>query len=180
MNRTAPARKSGRTALYTGSFDPITNGHLDVLASAAPMFDRIVVAIGAHPGKTPLFTVEEKTDLIKATTAKLAARSACKIEVATFDGLAVEAAREHGAIALLRGLRDGTDLDYEMQMAGMNGAMAPEVQTIFMPAAPGVRHITATLVRQIAAMGGEVRSFVPPEIAKALKAKASQAKSRTK
>lgn len=162
-----------RTALYTGSFDPVTNGHLDVLASAAPMFDRIVVAIGAHPGKTPLFTVEEKSALIKATTAGIAASCACKIDVATFSGLAVDAAREHGAIALLRGLRDGTDLDYEMQMAGMNGQMAPGVQTIFMPASPAVRHITATLVRQIAAMGGTVRSFVPAEVARALKAKAA-------
>ncbi len=175
--RKSNARNSGKIAVYTGSFDPVTNGHLDVLASAAPMFDKIVVAIGTHPGKSPLFTVEEKSALIKATTASIAASNACKIEVATFAGLAVDAAREQGAIALLRGLRDGTDLDYEMQMAGMNGQMAPEVQTIFMPASPAVRHITATLVRQIAAMGGNVRSFVPPEVARALKAKAKARKS---
>lgn len=160
-----------RTALYTGSFDPITNGHLDVLRAAAPMFDRIVVAIGIHPGKAPLFAVEEKAALIAKTTAGLAESFGCRIETATFAGLAVDAAREHGAVALLRGLRDGTDLDYEMQMAGMNAAMAPEVQTIFMPASPAVRHITATLVRQIAAMGGNVRSFVPPDVAKALRTK---------
>ena len=100
-----------------------------------------------------------------------------KIEVTTFAGLAVDAAREQGAILLLRGLRDGTDLDYEMQMAGMNGAMAPDVQTIFMPASPGVRHITATLVRQIASMGGDISSFVPPEVAKALRAKFARPKS---
>lgn len=160
-----------RTALYTGSFDPITNGHLDVLRAAAPLFDRILVAIGTHPGKTPLFSVEEKTELIAATTRAFAEKADCAIETITFSGLAVDAAREHGAIVLLRGLRDGTDLDYEMQMAGMNAAMAPGVQTIFMPASPDVRHITATLVRQIAAMGGNVRSFVPSEVAKALKAK---------
>lgn len=176
MSRTA-SHKPGRSALYTGSFDPITNGHLDVLASAAPLFDRIVVAIGTHPGKTPMFSVEEKTALIKATTAKLAAKQACKIDVVTFSGLAVDAALEQQAVALLRGLRDGTDLDYEMQMAGMNGQMAPQVQTVFMPASPGVRHITATLVRQIAAMGGNVRDFVPPEVAKALKAKVRKKKS---
>ncbi|MBM3608998.1 MAG: pantetheine-phosphate adenylyltransferase, partial [Alphaproteobacteria bacterium] len=113
-----------RTALYTGSFDPITNGHLDVLKSAAGLFDRIVVAIGVHPGKTPLFSVEEKRALIASTTAGFAKAAGCRIETATFSGLSVDAAREHGAVALLRGLRDGTDLDYEMQMAGMNAAMA--------------------------------------------------------
>ncbi|MGE3245861.1 MAG: pantetheine-phosphate adenylyltransferase [Beijerinckiaceae bacterium] len=177
MTRKPVSAAASRIALYTGSFDPVTNGHLDVLRNAAPMFDAIIVAIGTHPGKTPLFSVEEKTALIEATTAKFAASAGCRIEVATFAGLAVDAAREHGAIALLRGLRDGTDLDYEMQMSGMNGKMAPEVQTVFFPASPEVRHITATLVRQIAMMGGDVRPFVPPEVAKALKAKAVRANS---
>ena len=169
--------KPARVALYTGSFDPITNGHLDVLRCAAPMFDTILVAIGTHPGKSPLFSVAEKTALIEATTAEMAAGTGCRIEVVTFDGLAVDAAREHGAIVLLRGLRDGTDLDYEMQMAGMNGAMAPEVQTIFMPASPDARHITATLVRQIALMGGDVSSFVPTPVAEALAGKARERRS---
>ena len=172
MNRSA----SRRTALYTGSFDPITNGHLDVLRAAAPMFDRIIVAIGVHPGKAPLFPVEEKIALIAATTASFSKKTGCAIECVTFAGLAVEAAREQGAIALLRGLRDGTDLDYEMQMAGMNAAMAPDIQTIFMPASPSVRHITATLVRQIAAMGGNVKPFAPPEVVRALKSVFSKAK----
>ncbi len=172
MNHSADAR----IALYTGSFDPLTNGHLDVLRSAAPMFDRIIVAIGVHPGKTPLFSVEERTSLVQAATATLAENSGCRIECTIFSGLSVDAAKEHGAIALLRGLRDGTDLDYEMQMAGMNGAMAPGVQTIFMPASPQVRHITATLVRQIAAMGGNVRPFVPPDVVRALKVKFVKAK----
>lgn len=162
-----------RIALYTGSFDPVTNGHLDVLKSAAPLFDRIVVAIGTHPGKTPMFDVAEKTRLIEAVTGGLAEKG-CEIKVATFAGLAVDAAREHGAQALLRGLRDGTDLDYEMQMSGMNGAMAGDVQTVFMPASPEVRHITATLVRQIASMGGLVEPFVPPVVAEALKARFSR------
>lgn len=161
---------SRRIALYTGSFDPITNGHLDVLRGASRMFDIIVVAIGTHPGKTPLFSIEEKREMIGQATHGLS-KAGCRIDISTFDGLSVDAARQHGAVALLRGLRDGTDLDYEMQMAGMNGVMAGEVQTIFIPATPGVRHITATLVRQIAAMGGNVRSFVPPVVARALKAK---------
>ena len=158
-------------ALYTGSFDPITNGHLDVLRAGAVFCDRIIVGIGTHPGKTPLFSVAEKTGLIARGTKDLAAKTGCKIEVATFDGLAVDAAKKCGANILLRGLRDGSDLDYEMQMAGMNGAMAPEVQTVFLPASTGVRPITATLVRQIAAMGGDVSPFVPPLVAARLAAR---------
>ncbi len=103
--------------------------------------------------------------------ATFGAEDAGRVSVAAFDGLVVEAARRHGATMLLRGLRDGTDLDYEMQMAGMNATLAPDVQTVFLPASPGVRHITATLVRQIAAMGGDVTAFVPPGVAERLAAK---------
>ena len=160
-----------RTALYTGSFDPVTNGHLDVLRAGAACCDRIVVAIGVNPGKTPLFSVDEKTALIVEATRDIVTATGCRIETATFEGLAVTAAEDMGATIMLRGLRDGSDLDYEMQMAGMNGAMAPAVQTVFLPASPAVRHITATLVRQIAAMGGDVSAFTPPVVEKALKAK---------
>lgn len=156
-----------RIGFYTGSFDPLTNGHLDVLRAGAAFCDRIVAGIGIHPGKTPLFTVAEREALIRASTAGLGV----EIDVVTFDGLAVDAARAAGAGIVLRGLRDGTDFDYEMQMAGMNAAMAPQVQTIFCPASPSVRHITATLVRQIASLKGDVSSFVPPEVAAALRAK---------
>lgn len=171
MTRRPSTRKAKRIALYPGSFDPVTNGHLDVIRQGAALFDVIVVAIGTHPGKTPLFTIAEKTALIKAATEKISSDSGCTISVATFDGLAVDAASTHGACALLRGLRDATDFDYEMQMAGMNAAMAADIQTIFLPASPPVRHITATLVRQIAAMEGNIRPFVPANAAKALKAK---------
>ncbi len=159
------------TALFTGSFDPITNGHVDVIRRGAAFCDRIVVAIGVHPGKAPMFTANERADLIRRSCADALAGTSCKLEVATFDGLAVEAARQHGAKIMLRGLRDCADLDYEMQMAGMNGAMAPDIQTIFAPASPMVRHITATLVRQIAMMGGDVSSFTPAEVALALAAR---------
>ena len=160
-----------RIALYTGSFDTITNGHLDVIRAGAACCDAIVVAIGINPGKTPLFSVEEKSALILETTREIAKKAGCRIETMTFSGLSVTAAQSTGASLLLRGLRDGTDLDYEMQMAGMNGQMAPDVQTVFMPASPPVRHITATLVRQIASMGGDVSAFVPPPVARALKTK---------
>ncbi len=161
----------GCTALFTGSFDPLTNGHVDVIRAAAAFCDKIVIGIGTHPGKTPLFNVNEKSDLIRAACADVAQLATCTIEVATFAGLAVTAARDNGATVLLRGLRDGTDLDYEMQMAGMNAHMAPDIQTVFLPASPGVRHITATLVRQIAAMGGDVSAFAPAAAAAALRDK---------
>jgi pantetheine-phosphate adenylyltransferase len=157
-----------RTALFTGSFDPVTNGHSGVIEAAALLCDRLVVAIGTHPGKVPLFSVEERKGLIEGACGAEVARRGCRLEVATFAGLAVEAAREQGAQVIVRGLRDGTDFDYEMQMCGMNGAMAPDVQTIFVPASPKVRHITATLVRQIAGMGGDVSAFVPANVAEAL------------
>jgi pantetheine-phosphate adenylyltransferase len=160
-----------RIALYAGSFDPVTNGHIDVVRQAARLADRLVLAIGVHPGKAPLFTADERLALLEATCRPIAQAAGCEIACITFDDLVVSAARRAGASMLIRGLRDGSDFDYEMQMAGMNGAMAPEVQTVFLPASPGVRPITATLVRQIAAMGGDVSSFVPAAVVPQLKAK---------
>jgi pantetheine-phosphate adenylyltransferase len=161
-----------RTALYSGSFDPVTNGHIDVIRAAMGLCDRLVVAIGAHPGKTPLFSVAERAALLEQVCAADARAKNCELVVDAFDGLAVDAARKHGAQVIVRGLRDGTDLDYEMSMAGMNGVMAPEVQTVFLPAGLNVRHITATLVRQVALMGGDVSAFAPPPVVEALRRKA--------
>ncbi|WP_062202635.1 pantetheine-phosphate adenylyltransferase [Aureimonas sp. AU12] len=153
-----------RTALYAGSFDPPTNGHLDVLTGALRLFDEIVVAIGIHPGKTPLFSAEERADLVLRCV-----EGRGRVRVSFFSDLVIDEARRQGVSALVRGLRDATDFDYEMQMSGMNGAMAPEIATVFLPASPAVRPITATLVRQIAQMGGDVSSFVPDVVAQALK-----------
>lgn len=163
-----------RTGLYTGSFDPLTNGHLDVIRQASALCDRLVVAIGAHPGKTPVFSAAERGDLIAKAVSDVFGKGRCRLEVVTFAGLAVQAARDHGATFMIRGLRDSTDFDYEMQMAGMNATMAPEVKTVFFPAAPSVRPIAATLVRQIAAMGGDIAPFVPPVVAEALKARMAE------
>ena len=160
-----------RIAFYTGSFDPVTNGHADVIAAAAGLCDKLVVAIGVHPGKTPLLPVAQRAELVRAVATPLLAAKGAVLDVVTFDDLAVDAARRAGASIVIRGLRDGSDLDYEMQMAGMNGTMAPDVQTVFLPASPAVRHITATLVRQIAAMGGDVSPFVPAPVLSALKAR---------
>jgi len=166
-----------RIALYAGSFDPVTNGHIDVVRQAVRLADRLVLAIGVHPGKVPLFSAEERLAMLDETCGPIAKAAGCEIACVTFDDLAVGAARRAGASVLIRGLRDGTDLDYEMQIAGMNATMAPEVQTVFLPASPLVRPITATLVRQIAGMGGDVSAFVPASVAARL-AKKRGAKSR--
>src|SRR5215470_16596557 len=160
-----------RTALFPGSFDPVTNGHLDVVRQAVRLADRLLLAIGTHPGKKPLFSVKDRVAMLQETCAPLARAAACELKCITFDDLVVAAAKREGASLLMRGLRSGVDFEYEMQMAGMNGIMAPEVQTVFVPAAPSVRPITATLVRQIASMGGDVSAFVPPSVAARLKAK---------
>jgi pantetheine-phosphate adenylyltransferase len=160
-----------RTALYAGSFDPVTNGHVDVIRNACRLAGRLVVAIGVHPGKAPLFPADERAAMLAEVCGPIAAAAGAAFEVITFDDLAVQAARRLGASVLVRGLRDGTDLDYEMQLAGMNEIMAPEVHTVFVPASPAVRPITATLVRQIAQMGGDFSAFVPSSVAAQLKAK---------
>ncbi len=160
-----------RTALYAGSFDPVTNGHLDVVRHAVRLADRLVIAIGVHPGKAPMFSHEERLAMLLETCGPIARDANCDFDCITFSGLVVQAARESGATLLIRGLRDASDFDYEMQMAGMNKTMAPEVQTVFLPASPMVRPITATLVRQIAGMGGDVSAFVPAAVAARLKKK---------
>ena len=160
-----------RIAFYAGSFDPVTNGHLDVVRQAVSLCDRLIVAIGINPGKKPLFSVEERLAMIQDVFGPLAAKAGCKLEGVTYDNLTVAEAQKRGATIMIRGLRDGTDLDYEMQIAGMNEAMAPDVHTVFVPASVAVRPITATLVRQIASMGGNVTAFVPASVAASLKAK---------
>src|SRR5258707_6063473 len=160
-----------RIALYPGSFDPVTNGHLDVVKHAVTLCDRLIVAVAVHHGKKSLFSTEERLEMLRAVCAPIAKQAGCAFDCTTYDNLTVTAGRKASATIMIRGLRDGTDLDYEMQLAGMNGAMAPDVQTVFVPASVLVRPITATLVRQIAAMGGDVSSFVPASVAASLKAK---------
>lgn len=163
-----------RTALYPGSFDPVTNGHMDILRQSLALADKVIVAIGIHPGKAPLFSFEERVDMIHTCAREeFGQEDAARIEVKAFSNLVIDFARENGANYLVRGLRDGTDLDYEMQMAGMNGTMAPEIRTVFLPASPDVRHITATLVRQIAKMGGDSAAFVPASVAEPLRLRTS-------
>ncbi len=165
-----------RTALYTGTFDPVTNGHLDVVRRAGHLADKVVVAVGIHSSKVPIFSVDERLAMLREVCAPVLAETGTDLEVTTFSDLAIAAARRHGATLIIRGLRDGSDLDYEMQMGAMNETMAPDVQTVFVPASPAVRPITATLVRQVAAMGGDVTAFVPPSVAHRIRAKFQDAR----
>ncbi len=161
-----------RTGFYSGSFDPVTLGHTDIISRASRLVDRLVIGIGVHPAKSPLFADDERVAMLEAETKPIAKAAGIPIEVVTFSDLAVTAAQRFGAEVIFRGLRDGTDFDYEMQMANMNGEMAPGVQTVFVAASPQVRHIAANLVRQIALLGGDVTPFVSQAVAARLATKA--------
>src|SRR5262249_4457074 len=134
-----------RIGFTSGSFDPVTSGHLDVIARAARMVDTLVIGIGVHPGKTPLFSTEEKIDMLKAESAGITRRRGVKLKIVPFANLRVDAAKAAGATLIFGGLRDGTDFNYEMQRGGMTGARAPGIDPVFPPPSPHVRHITATL-----------------------------------
>ena len=162
------------TVFYAGSFDPVTFGHLDLIEKAAKLFDRVVIGVGVHHGKKPFFSGDERVAMLQQEVSALAQTTDAAIDVITFDNLVVDAAHAHDAAAILRGLRDTTDFNYEMQMAGMNRSIAPELDTIFLPASGGNRHIAATFVRQIAQMGGDISAFVPPKVAEQLKQKLAQ------
>src|SRR3989304_6059006 len=160
-----------RVGLYPGSFDPVPYGHVDIVRRAAHLVDKLVIAIGTHHDKHPLFTAAERVKLTSEVLNPVAQEIGLKLEVATYDNLTVDAAKGAKATVVIRGLRDAGDFDYEMQMAGMNQALAPEIETVFLASSPESRHIAASLVRQIAAMGGDVSSFVPAAVNAALKKK---------
>ncbi len=164
---------SKRIGLYPGSFDPITLGHLDVLRQSLSVADEVIVAIGVHPGKVPMFTFDEREGMIKQAIAGWTDNASGRVTIVSFNNLVIDTARTNSVQFMIRGLRDGSDLDYEMQLAGMNGAMAPEIPTIFLPASPDVRPITATLVRQIAKLNGDVSKFVPDFVVEMLAAKSN-------
>jgi pantetheine-phosphate adenylyltransferase len=154
---------------YPGSFDPITNGHLDVVERACKLVDHLVVGVGISAVKKPMLEARQRIELLAATLGPVGKRTDTQIEIIEFRGLMVAAAREHGAKLIIRGLRDTTDYNYEMQMVGMNAQMAPDLQTVFLPSSFTMRHISATLVRQIAEMGGDISPFVPNIVLKAIK-----------
>jgi pantetheine-phosphate adenylyltransferase len=161
-----------RIGFYPGTFDPVTLGHTDVIRRAAGLVDRLVIGIGINSGKAPMFSTAERMAMIEDEVRPIARETKTEISVVTFSGLAVEAALQHDASIIVRGIRDGTDFDYEMQMAGMNGELAPQVQTVYVAASPAVRHIAAYLVRAVVSMGGDASPFVSESVWKRLKAKA--------
>ncbi|RCL03770.1 MAG: pantetheine-phosphate adenylyltransferase [Candidatus Tokpelaia sp. JSC161] len=160
-----------RYAIYAGSFDPMTNGHIEVLRASFSVAERITIAVGLHSDKQFFFTLKERLELIDSVSKEVFFDKADRLDIITFDNLLVDKAKEIGACLLIRGLRDGSDLDYEMRLAEMNRLLAPNIQTVFLLAPPSVKMISATLVRQIAAMHGDVSHFVPEGIVSALNKK---------
>lgn len=166
-----------RVGLYPGTFDPMTNGHLDVIRRGLKLVDHLVVAIGVNATKTPLISLEERFALIEAEAGPIAKEVGSKISTASFSSLVVNAADEHGATVIIRGLRGAVDFEYETQMVGMNRVMNPHVETVFLAASPETQFISSTLVRQIASMGGDITPFVPSSVkAKVLAAVKAQGK----
>ena len=157
-----------RTGYYPGSFDPVTNGHVDVIARACGIVDKLVLAVGISHSKKPFLAAETRVALLQQVAGPIGEARGCEIAVETFDNLVVDAAQAAGASILIRGLRDATDYAYEMQMAGMNGELAPNLETVFLPASGPVRHIASSLVKQIASMGGDISGFVPEVVADAI------------
>jgi pantetheine-phosphate adenylyltransferase len=151
-----------RVGLYPGTFDPVTNGHIDVIARAARLLDKLVVGVAVNTGKGPLFSLEERVELVRAEIAAIAQRNGMSIEVAPFDVLLVHFARQVGATMIVRGLRAVSDFDYEFQMAGMNYRMEPEIETVFLMASERHQFIASRLVKEVAFLGGDIASFVPP------------------
>ncbi|MGV8840019.1 MAG: pantetheine-phosphate adenylyltransferase [Bauldia sp.] len=154
-----------RVALFPGSFDPMTNGHVDVLRAALEIADTVVLAIGIHPQKSPFFSVEERTAMLEDIVGGLDPAIRKRVSVMSFGGLLTDAARSSGATVIVRGIRDSSDVDSELRMAAMNAVTAPEIHTVFVAASPMNRHISATLVRQITEMKGDPSPFVPPQVA---------------
>ncbi|MCW8943829.1 MAG: pantetheine-phosphate adenylyltransferase [Sedimenticola sp.] len=150
-------------AIYPGTFDPITNGHTDLIHRAAKLFDKVIVAVAASTGKKPRFTLEERVDLANQVLAGVD-----KVEIIEFDTLLVEFTRQCKADVILRGLRAVSDFEYEFQLAGMNRRLAPEVETMFLTPAEQFAYISSSLVKEIAALGGNVSEFVHPLVVEAL------------
>ncbi|MFQ5926770.1 MAG: pantetheine-phosphate adenylyltransferase [Terriglobia bacterium] len=153
-------------AIYPGSFDPVTNGHLDLIERASKLFDRLIVALLRNPDKDALFSLRERTEMLMPAVAHLA-----NVEVDTFDGLLVDYARRKGARVILRGIRAVSDYEYELQMALMNRQLEPELETVFMLPAEAYSYLSSRLVKEVARLGGSVKGLVPPVVEERIRAK---------
>lgn len=153
-------------ALYPGTFDPPTNGHVDLIQRGSKLFDHLVVAVLNNPGKDPLFTVEERVEMLKEITAGIG-----NVSVATFDGLMVAFARQQNATAVLRGIRAISDYEYEFQMALMNRRLAPEIETVFLQPAGRYSFVSSRMVKEVFSLGGDVSGLLPPNVLKRLRAR---------
>ncbi|MCP3982404.1 MAG: pantetheine-phosphate adenylyltransferase [bacterium] len=158
-----------RVAVYPGTFDPVTNGHLDLAERGLRHFDRLVIAVLGNEEKRPLFSVDERIELLHEAT-----HGWSGIEIESFDGLLVHFARRVGAQVILRGIRAASDFEYEMQMAMMNRKLEPELETVFLVPSEAYSYVSSRLVREVAKLGGEADRLVPPNVARALNAKLSR------
>jgi pantetheine-phosphate adenylyltransferase len=162
-------------ALYPGTFDPITNGHIDVITRAAKLVDRLIIGVAANTGKGPIFSLEERVALVEAEIRPIAQKAGIIVEVKPFSSLLIQFAREVGARMIIRGLRAVSDFDYEFQMTGMNYRLDPEIETVFLMASEHHQFISSRFVKDIATFGGDITSFVPK-----LTAETTMAKLKTK
>ena len=149
------------TGIYPGTFDPVTNGHIDIITRAAKILDHLVVGVASNDGKGPIFPIEERMELVREELAPIATRTGATIEVTSFHGLLVDFARNNGASVIIRGLRAVSDFDYEFQMAGMNYRLDPTIETVFLTASETHQFISSRFVKEIARLGGDISSFVP-------------------
>ncbi|MEK7855991.1 MAG: pantetheine-phosphate adenylyltransferase [Acidobacteriota bacterium] len=150
-----------RRAIFPGSFDPLTNGHLDVIKRSSPLFDEIIVAVLNNPDKNPMFTVEERVEMIKQI-APMVEHGNCKLIVDSFSGLTAEFAKSRDAIAIVRGIRAVSDYEYELRMALMNRKLEPTVETVFLMADEEYSYVSSTLMKQVFLLGGRVEGLIPP------------------
>ena len=148
-----------QSAIYPGTFDPITNGHLDLISRASKLYSKVIVAVAVNRGKTPLFTLEERVELVSSVVTEYS-----NVSVIGFDNLLVDCAKQQGATVILRGLRAVSDFEYEFQLAGMNRRLAPELETMFLTPAEQYEFISSTMIREIAQLKGDVSCFVPPAV----------------
>jgi pantetheine-phosphate adenylyltransferase len=161
----------GLIAVYAGSFDPVTFGHLDLIERAHAMFAHLIIAIGVHPTKRPLFSFDERVELLRRECAKMA-----RVRIESFDGLLIQYCARVGARVIVRGLRAATDFEYELQIAHANADLAPEIDTVFLPTRTNYGFVSASLVREIASHGGDVSKYAPAPVCEALRQKFAVAK----